>query len=494
MNALQQLISLQEDLHYFFPELILCFWLFSTIVLGLFLKDKSQSFIPFYILIGLIFSLIADFDQFKSLKVGYLFNDMLFLNQRNVIFKFIFESCGIITLFFCLTSQQTQKLKNNFSELFSLILFVILGSHLLLMSANFLMLFLSLEMVSIGSYILVIIKSDKKTSEATLKYILMGMVASGIMVYGISFLFGFTGTLDFTSQNFHQKLGLIQPAPVLMAFILLFAGVIFKISAVPFHFWSPDVYEASLTPIVAFFSSVTKAAGVGFMLNVIPILWNYDFITDTTGLHDEVLIGSLALITITIGTLVALMQQNAKRLLAYAAIAHSGFLILPLISNNKANESIVIYYLIVYILASFIIFIGIDILEEKTGSQKIQSFDGIGKNNVLFTLILLFSLISFTGLPPTSGFLAKLFVFTEIWKHYTLKEHFFTLFILIVGLLATVISLFFYLKIPYHLIFKQNNNHLKISFTWKVYTLLLVLTFMLILTFTHVNLFVFKYQ
>jgi len=439
---------------------------------GLIFRKSSKTIVPVIFLIGIGLELYLLIQQYNFNPKIMLFSGALSLNSRVVYLKLIFAVCGLLTVFFRELSEHKEKP----TEYYALLTAVIFGSSLIVLAGNFLIAFLALEIISVASYILVALPNEKKSAEASVKYLLYGMFASAIMLYGISLLFGFTGSVDFITPDFSQKLSAVSPVAVTLALVMVMAGVLFKISAFPFHFWVADVYESTPLATLAFFSTCTKIAGFGFLLNFMPVIWQYDFESFVKWFSPEYLLGFSAVATIAIGNLMALSQTNAKRMLAYSAIAHSGFLLLPLTSfESQAYES-VLYYMTAYVFISFASFYIVDQLIKLTRNEAIASFAGLGFSYPGIGIAAIICMIALTGLPPTTGFFAKFYIFSALWDSYTLEQERIFLYMFLFGLANTVVGLFYYLKIPYFMYLKANAASEVHKINWPTYIYAFVLT------------------
>ena len=276
------------------------------------------------------------------------------------------------------------------------------------------------------------------------------------MLYGFSFLYGFTGTLDFSSVAFANELVANQSMLLFIASLMALAGFFYKIAAAPLHLWSPDVYEAAPFPIIAFFSVVPKLAGIA-------ILTRFTLALNAFGQtsHDwQFVLSIVAILSLTVGNFSALGQKNPKRLMAYSSIAQSGFLMVGIISLIPHGIHYMLFYASVYMLANFLVFNYLQYFDS-VGMDTLPSFSGAGKKLAWPMVLTLVGLISLTGLPPTSGFTAKLFVFSSLWESYQLTGKSILLWLLVFGLLNTVVSLFYYLSIPYYAFIKGGEKHIK---------------------------------
>jgi NADH-quinone oxidoreductase subunit N len=360
------------------------------------------------------------------------------------------------------------------------------------MSVNLLMIYLSIEIVSVSSYILTTIEKTRKSTESGLKYILFGASASAVMLYGMSLLYGMTGTLDIASPDFSRGISQIDSVASTVAIILTISGFLFKISASPFHVWTPDVYESAPTPVVAFFSVAPKIAGFLVAIRFYSAVPN----------NLQIITAVLAMASITFGNFSALWQNNAKRLLAYSTIAHSGFMLIGLVTMSQLGVTSVVFYLIVTLFTNLAAFLLVDyteqllvisnqLLEEpqitNSGSPPDQSlitnFKGLGRINPFYGIMMLILMISLAGLPPTAGFFAKLNIFSALWETYQTTNQPILLWLFIFGLLNTAIALFFYLKIPFMMFFKEPLENQEFDLNSKQYFLAIILVLPILILF-----------
>ncbi|MFN8344748.1 MAG: NADH-quinone oxidoreductase subunit N [Spirosomataceae bacterium] len=396
---------------------------------------------------------------------GYLFHRLLYLDNKAVYFKLLILSAFFVVLMHVHLARTSVP-----AEFYSVLTAILLGLFLMTMSVNGLSIYLSIELVSIGSYFLATLGNTGKSAEGGLKYLLFGALSSGIMLYGLSFLYGMTGTLDLTGEVFASQLANNHPAIVLSVGFLTLAGVLFKLSLVPFHSWAPDVYEGAATPIVAFLSTAPKAAALLVLMRLLSVL-SADF---------QPLTAVLALAAILAGNLSALWQNDLKRLLAYSGIAQAGFILVGLAAFNQAGFDSAAFYLTVYILMNLAAFLLIDLIGE--GATDLNSWAGKGATHPLLSVCFTIILVALVGLPPTAGFTAKLLVFSALWEANQSAEGRILVILLIVGLLNAVISLFYYFKIPYYLFFKTTPQPLSTrrSFYGEILAVLLTVTVILL--------------
>ena len=339
-------------------------------------------------------------------------------------------------------------------EWYSLLIAMTLGLFLMTISVNMLSIYLSIELVSICSYLLTALTADRKASEGGIKYLLFGAISSAIMLYGMSLLYGMTGTLDLTADAFGAEMARQEGAVVAVAMLLTLAGLLFKLAAVPFHVWTPDAYEAAPVPVAAFFSIGPKAAAVLVIIRVVTAL-PVSAPDGSTAFVLQTPLAVLALAGILIGNLSALRQTDAKRLLAYSTIAHAGFLLVGVVAMNKAGFDAVLFYVGTYLFISLAAFFLIDLLARSQGQDlTIRTFAGLGPKQPLLAIALTVVMLALTGLPPTVGFTAKLLSFSALYDAWQQSGNAWLLALFALGLLNALISLVYYLKIPFLLFFR----------------------------------------
>jgi NADH-quinone oxidoreductase subunit N len=443
-----QLTGINESLTFLLPEGWLCLGIVLLIIGSMIKRIPPATFygatLGFLIVNGIL--LFIHWPQVPFRLMGGLIR----VDDFSTFFKMLTTVGALLTLLI-------DNRRDRLAEYYLLILSVVIGSHFLLMSMSLIMVVLALELISISSYVLATglesteVSAQKKSAEAAWKYFLFGSASTAIMVFGMSYLFGLTGTLDFASNDFVNKLIEIKSPLLLIGGLMALTGFLFKVTAVPFHLWAPDVYEATPTPIVAFFSVVPKLAGLGILAKFILALHLFG----QSVVDWSLLIGILALASILVGSLAALAQTNAKRMMAYSSIAQSGFLLAALSTISMDGLRIAIFYSSVFLVTNLLIFHILVQAEEQFKSSEMGTYSGWGYISVLPSVGMVMGMISLVGLPPTGGFMAKLFLFSGLWKKFDDSGQYFFLLLFSLGLLAAVISLFFYLRLPYYLFLRK---------------------------------------
>ncbi len=399
---------------------------------------------------------IVNFLLFINLAAGFfytpegtLFGDMFKTNELITMEK---NFLNLGTLIISLQSWHWLKDQKHITEFYLLLLSTLLGMFFMLSSSNLLMFYLGLELSTIPLAALSNFDLQKRrSSEAAFKFIISSAFSSGLLLFGISLLYGATGTL-----NFAELTSRLTDVPlVIFGFILLLAGFGFKISAVPFHLWTADVYEGSPVAVTSYLSVISKGA-VLFVL--ITVLYNV-FTPISNAWYNMIFI--LAVATMIIGNLFALRQQNMKRFLAFSSIAQVGFILVGITSDSKTGSAAVIYFVLVYIFSNLGAFGVIGLVSAITGKEHMDDYKGFYKTNPLLSWVLAISLFSLAGIPPMAGFFAKYFLlFAGAMKgNYIL---------VIIAALNIVLSLYYYLKVI-RMIFMDPNDHPveKINSSWQ---------------------------
>lgn len=434
----EQLTGIIESFAFVIPELIIFCGILLILFFGLFNNTRNLLFNALTVIVALASLTFTLIDGPDTKTV--LFDGMV---QREGLGEFLILLVDASVVLTCLMSVHMPE-KRHFSEYYALLLAVVLGCHLLLMTTNFLLVFLSLELISISSYVLAGFAFSREGSEGSLKYFLFGSIASATMLYGFTILYGLTGTLDFSSSAFFEQL-IDHGSPLLLVSgLMALSGFLFKMSAAPMHPWAPDVYQAAPIPVIAFLSVAPKLAAVGILAKFLLALHLFG-----QGEYDwQVIAAALAILTITVGNLSALWQKNPKRMMAYSSIAQSGFLMVGVAAFLPQGLQFMLFYATIYLLMNFAVFVYLSWFE-KQGISHMDTFAGRGPGFIWAAVGITIALVALTGLPPTAGFTAKLLVFSALWDAYETTHKSLLIWLLIFGLINTVISLFYYMRIPY---------------------------------------------
>ncbi|MFC2074920.1 NADH-quinone oxidoreductase subunit N [Bdellovibrionota bacterium] len=393
------------------PELILVFALVAVLLVGLW-QEEMKRFLGLGIaLLGLAIAFIVVWFQPTA---GEEFFSMITLDRFGRFFKIMVLIISASTAIFGFKSQEIPD--NRSSEFFAILLALTLGLLLLSVSTNLTLIFLSIEMVTISSVILVGINREKReANEAALKFIAYSVVVSGILIFGFSLLYGMTHSLNIWKIHTALMSGASNQLGISAILLLLLVGFGFKIAMVPLHMWAPDVFQAAPTPVSAFLSTATLAAGFAILIRILFGVFAINQPDGTfvpLGSFDwSILLAGIAALTMTLGNLAAMRQEDAKRLLGYSTVAHVGFLLMGLVVMNKAGLAALLMYLVAFYFMNYGAFLIIGALADKTKSTQISSFRGLGLKSPFICCILVTFLFSLSGIPPFGGFLGKFELF-----------------------------------------------------------------------------------
>ncbi|MCG8476857.1 MAG: NADH-quinone oxidoreductase subunit N, partial [Cytophagales bacterium] len=339
---------------------------------------------------------------------------------------------------------------------------MLLASFLAVKTTHFLTIVLSVELISICSYVLTNLNRSSKASEASLKFLLFGASATALMLFGLSFIYGLTGSLNLDMLQYSESFRTQSPLLFHFAWLLFLSGIFFKLTLVPFHFWAPDAYEGTSTPVVGLFSVLPKIVGSLLLFRIVQAL-SLPLLEHTLlpGLLQRVL-AAIALLSITWGNILAFRQKEIKRMMAYSTISQSGLIAGAAMLGTGAGLHSLLFYLAVYLLMNFGQF-QLLILAENLGAEtKFKDFYGKGKMHPALGVWAVILALALTGLPITAGFSGKLFVFSAIWRQFTATGSAEFAILVAGGILNTVLALFYYIKLPYVMFFKdgEKNNWL----------------------------------
>lgn len=351
----------------------------------------------------------------------------------------------VIAVLWFIMSDSYFKEETSLTDHFSLILFALAGTVIMVSYSNMTMLFLGIEILSIAMYILAGSKKDDLGSnESAFKYLIMGAFATGFLLFGIALIYGATGSFDLAEINAFvaSHKGSI-PMIFYAGVLLMLVGLSFKVSAAPFHFWAPDVYQGAPTVITAFMATIVKTAAFAAFLR----LFYTSFVT-VSDLWMSV-IWVMAALTLLVGNITAVLQTSTKRMLAYSSVAHAGYMLLALLAGNIYSTSAILYYTAAYSIGSIGTFCILSVVANAKGNDSIDSFNGLGKSNPLMAFVMTVVLLSLAGIPPTAGFFAKYYIFTAAFQSG------FTGLVLI-AILASLIGVYYYFKIIIAMYFKES--------------------------------------
>ncbi len=444
--------SLIVSLNLIKPEIVITILLFLVIAFDLFYKDNAV--IPYITLIGLLVSLVFAITGLPFKENAFSLTNsqygLLAIDPISSFFKIIVLLASIFVVLFTIISDEVENLKIRKGEFYTLISGMVLGMLFLTSATDFVMIYVAMELLSLPSYVLSgFMRLRDRSGEASLKYVIYGSVSSGIMLFGISLLFGITGSTNLFAINAYLTNQSINYLTLGLSIIMIFVGIGFKISAVPFHFWTPDVYEGSPITITSFLSVASKAAGFIFLIRFIFTgftngvaqsgFWNILPVFDW-----QTLLIIIAVSTMTLGNFSALWQDNLKRMLAFSSIAHAGYMLLGIAVLSNQGILAVMVYFFVYLFMNLGAFLIVMIFADKIQSENIDDFRGVGLTSPFLGFALAVFLISLTGLPPTAGFISKLYLFFALVDANLI-------YVAVIALLNTVVSLYYYVRVLKHL-------------------------------------------
>ncbi len=429
------------NLELFIPEITLV--VFAILVILLDLGVRQKALLGAVSLVGLVIAGGVSVVMWGESHPA-LFNNMLAVDNFALFFKLLF--LGIAFLVILASADYVKKFARFQGEYYALILLSTLGMMLMAATADLISLYVALELTSISLYVLVGFLKDRKSTEASLKYLLLGAIASAVLLYGMALIFGFTGKTQLGEiaqvlQAMSPQALLDSPA-LLMGIVFMIAGFGFKIAAVPFQMWVPDVYEGAPTTVTAYLSVASKAAGFAIILRIFFSAFDIPWLNQNWGMIFAV----LAVISMLIGNVVAIPQTNIKRMLGYSSIAQAGYLMVGLATLGLSpvadvlGQSGIIFFLTSYALTNLGAFIAVIAISSKLDSDLIADYAGMGRRAPVLALALTFCLISLIGMPPAAGFMAKFYIFSAAVQNHLL-------WLVVIAVLNSVISAYYYLRV-----------------------------------------------
>lgn len=478
---MENLKTLVDSLYLLKPEIAISCVLVLVIIMDL-IMDKNKTFLPYVALTGFIITAFLVVEQyFFKTSITQNLQKLLVIDAVGAFFKLIVILASCLIVYFSLISKEVKEAFDRHGEYYALICGMVIGMFFMISSADLIMIYLSLELVSLSSYVLAgFTKNSLRNSEASLKYFVFGAMSSGIMLFGISIIFGLTGTTNLLAVKSVMAAG-GNSLTFLFASILIFAGIGYKISAAPFHFWTPDVYEGAPITITAYLSIASKAAGFALLIRFITL--GYVQQIDASGAW-QLVAGSIdwkkfftviSILTMTLGNFAALWQDNIKRMLAYSSIAHAGYLLLGVVVLTNQGLSAVILYFIVYAIMNLGAFLVVMLIANKIGSEEIDDYKGLGYATPFLGVCMAIFLISLTGLPPTAGFIGKLYLFTALIEARMIP-------LAVIAIINSVVSLYYYIRVLKHMFLtRPQNEDLVINTSFAEYVIVLVLAVPVIL-------------
>ena len=455
-----------QTIVYILPELFLSIAIMFLLMLGVFIK-KSFKLVNLLTILSLIFAIALVLNQPN--EIIKIFNGSYIIDKLSIFMK-------VLTLLFCVFVLLLSKdyIKNNSIDKIEypiIILASTLGMILMISSYDLIVFYLGLELQSLCLYILASFKrDDERSTEAGLKYFVLSALASGLLLYGCSLIYGFTGSTNFEiiSENLSEG-----NTGAVFGMVFIIVGLAFKVSAVPFHMWTPDVYEGSPTSVTSFFALVPKIAALTVFIRFMYV----PFINVIS--HWQTIIIFLSIASMILGAVAAIGQSNIKRLMAYSSIGHMGYALAGLAPGTNAGIHSTIIYLTIYLVMNLGAFGCIFMMKrENVFHEKINDLSGLSKNHPMLALGFLIILFSLAGMPPLAGFFAKFYIFMAVIeaKMYTLA---------IIGLVTTVVSAFYYLRIIKVIYFDEPIEPFEENYDWGLKASLVLSTILILIYFIY---------
>lgn len=412
------------------PEILITILALGLLIIGLIVPNSQKSGVGYLATFGLIGILITTWVLRGN--TGTLYKDMFVVDQFAIYFKLLFLISA--TLVSIISFDFVKKLEDHRSEFYVMMLFATLGMMVLASAGDFITLYVALELMTISFYVLTGFKhNDGKSAEAGIKYLFLGSLSSAILLYGLSLLYGMTQTTTLV-----EVAKILVNTPInfglLVSLIFIVAGFGFKISLVPFHMWSPDIYEGAPTPVTAFLAVASKAAGFAVLIRV--------FIEAFPGYQNQwgLLLAVLAALSMIIGNLVAIPQTNIKRMLAFSSVAQAGYIVVGLVSATSLGIKAILFYAMIYVFANIGAFGVVVTTANAVGGDEIKDFNGLSQRAPLMASVMTISLLSMAGIPPLAGFVGKFYLFSEVINNGYL-------WIAFVGLVMSMMSVYYYLLV-----------------------------------------------
>ena len=455
-----------QTIVYILPELFLSIAIMFLLMLGVFIK-KSFKLVNLLTILSLIFAIALVLNQPN--EIIKIFNGSYIIDKLSIFMK-------VLTLLFCVFVLLLSKdyIKNNSIDKIEypiIILASTLGMILMISSYDLIVFYLGLELQSLCLYILASFKrDDERSTEAGLKYFVLSALASGLLLYGCSLIYGFTGSTNFETISENLSEG---NTGAVFGMVFIIVGLAFKVSAVPFHMWTPDVYEGSPTSVTSFFALVPKIAALTVFIRFMYV----PFINVIS--HWQTIIIFLSIASMILGAVAAIGQSNIKRLMAYSSIGHMGYVLAGLAPGTNAGIHSTIIYLTIYLVMNLGAFGCIFMMKrENVFYEKINDLSGLSKNHPMLALGFLIILFSLAGMPPLAGFFAKFYIFMAVIeaKMYTLA---------IIGLVTTVVSAFYYLRIIKVIYFDKPIEPFEENYDWGLKASLVLSSILILIYFIY---------
>jgi NADH-quinone oxidoreductase subunit N len=415
----------------------------AIVVLYLGLYRANKALLPVTV-IGLLIAAGLAVAQWNT-TAQPIYSGMMLFDHYAIAFSVITILSTVLIIL--LSKNYFERISQHVAEYYTIILFSLAGIIVMVSYHNLVMLFIGIEIMSVSLYILAGIKKrDFASNEAALKYFLMGAFSTGFLLFGITLIYGTTGSFDLAVIRDYI---LAHPRDISYLFytgiLLIIVGLCFKVGAAPFHFWTPDVYEGSPTLITAYMATVVKTAGFAAFLRLFSICFAplADFWTPSLLV--------ITIITLFIGNITALYQHNFKRMLAFSSISHVGYMLFAIVALGAASANAVFVYASAYSIASIIAFGVLMLVQQQSGSSSFDNFNGLGKSNPFLAFVLTVSMLSLAGIPLTAGFIGKFFMFSRALSQYQV-------WLTVLAVINAIISIFYYFRVIIAMYFNREER------------------------------------
>ena len=435
------------DLYLIAPEIVIAAFGFLVLLVDVFSpKREAKGYLGIISLIGIVIAFLYTLPLIGSSQSG--FEGMFTADGYAIFFKITFLIIAFLAVLISMGYAHREEIE--FGEYYALVLFATLGMMLMAAGTHLIIIFLGLETMSISIYVLAgMMREDRRSVEAALKYFLLGAFATGFLLYGFALIYGATGSLYLNEvASYIVSKNLLKNPMLMMSLVFLTIGFGFKIASVPFHMWTPDVYEGAPTSITAFMATGVKAAGFAALVRV--------FFSALPGFRPDwtSIMWLIAAVTMTVGNIVAISQANIKRMLAYSSIAHAGYILVAFVAGNELGISGMLFYLMAYAFMNIGAFTVVILLGKKGEENTlITDYSGIGFKYPLLSAAMTIFLLSMAGIPPLGGFMAKFYVFSA-----AVESKFYWL--VIIGVLNSAVSVYYYLRVTILMYFRESEREI----------------------------------
>jgi NADH-quinone oxidoreductase subunit N len=456
----------EYNLSLMLPEIVLFVLALAVITYDVITRRKSGASVGYLAMASLVVTGIV----LAFTGTGRGFGNMFYNDTLAVFFKIIFLGAAFMAIGSCFGITEKRILHHR-GEFFGLMMLSTVGMMFLASSRELISLYVGLELTTVPLFVLAgFFKDDKRSVEAGIKYLIVGAFSSALLLYGLSFLYGLTGTTDIFQMRYNlagtwlANSGMVGPSVMILAIVAIVAGLGFKLALPPFHQWAPDVYEGSPTPVAAFLSVGSKAAGVVAFVKVV-LIGLYSYYEPIMAPNDwGIMVGVLACAAMIIGNVLAIRQTNIKRMLAYSSIAHAGYIMVGFLAVNEYGLASVSFYMFAYLFTNMGAFAVVALFEDKTGSCQIADYDGLARTSPYTAAALTVFLLSLTGIPPLAGFVGKFYVFAAAIESAGHSGGSWLYWVVGVALVTSVFALYYYANVMKVMYFGKSENPVTMAF------------------------------